>query len=1385
MKNILIAQIGTGDYRKTDYLNGDVMGEIIRNVGESSLKISNTEENITTGYTFEATMRDIYIRERIVMDHVLLIGTNESHYASLLHYYWSKAENRKNSLQDNLDEFKKAILYDDIKVSRISPSNPNVFVGLKGDAKYTDSLVKEMEPHLRKYFKKATEEYFKKTENQYHPKFQIVITDYGIDKQELQHNFDKLKSVIYEILSEGMGASDTAESDAEADKEKVHIYFDISNGFRSIPMYIYTIFNYLLRVRDEKFELHMYYGMADGKKNNNSLAPIVNLQNVNDMMRWINAANEFHNYGSVRELVKLLARAEKTKRIFEKFDYASNANNLKMLKESIECIIKLADIRTNEEIVGEYRAEAETDDFIREIQELVQNKDDAIPSYALELIQKIGKEFREEFDQNNCLEELEYEGYSYSYLTLKLANWYLSQGRTGNAAVALQEGIITFIMESWGEETVEYLRLSGRSNKSKYDQNRVDWLFKYQFREPIKKILLADHLDWKTKLENESKDKDTLIFEEKMSVVKNNIRNTGAHILNIDIDESTIQKSNEKLSGLISVMIELIQKRDDDRTEVKNMRSTLYSKLINMITLLKVLKVYEKAIAGNGRTVNRTTLEEIHEIAMDYSLREQIDALSSDLCFLETCQIQEEMSAEEKSEKMTLFKDGIETADRKILASFMKKQSPGSFAGNTVIDDNKCKKLLIETGDKNKETVLKRLLMWMKNNAETYVYDELIREKYVLAMYDVRGKQAFIFRTNRIKEIMGASWIISDVFKDYLYPAAIEYREKIRGTTGNEQVIEVDGMADTEHNTEAQGESMECGDAIYKYSEDEPFDVKEFHKRMNGSQYLGEVVYDGGGNFLVLYRSETVFKEINKIFTRNVLENIGTLNILCTCVPVSDPDLSNYKEDSRRLYAKHALLESSESVVRPVSGIPFVQVDPMTSMPLSCLTTVQIPENRNNIEIKRKVSVESAAKYAKYKEIKDIKKAEGRAEEDGEKILDKIVKEKGKDSLLAVIFIDGNNMGARVQNCFRNPDDPTKEIAEDYGVRVSALRKFSKEIQEVFVTSRKKAIEDWLDKQYEERNKKSKNKTKRMIVYAGDEMSFIVRAEDALGTVNAYFKSLFPGNSACAGIAIFHSHAPYAEAYRIAEECCETGKKYMKDQNPPETETCYVDFQFCHSDMGRDLKTIRIHENKDLVSRPWYIKDNRIQKWSAEQRNADFLNQAIDDTESANQWVSDKIEQEKTGMAENDQQIEENAAEEKASEVQKTEKAVEEAASEVQKTADEELESQNLETQADEKCFVPPVMKDIEKAAEHLRAIKSRGNIKTLMQAAERSMVEFNMEMDRIYAHQKKEVQEIIKETFGKPEERMEYMQNDLNRRRLIHDIALTYDLWFQKEMVK
>ena len=75
--------------------------------------------------------------------------------------------------------------------------------------------------------------------------------------------------------------------------------------------------------------------------------------------------------------------------------------------------------------------------------------------------------------------------------------------------------------------------------------------------------------------------------------------------------------------------------------------------------------------------------------------------------------------------------------------------------------------------------------------------------------------------------------------------------------------------------------------------------------------------------------------------------------------------------------------------------------------------------------------------------------------------------------------------------------------------------------------------------------------------------------------------------SACAGIAVFNSHAPYSDAYKIAEEACESGKKKMKDLKM--TNACFIDYHFCQGAIGISLEKIREEECGDVISKPWLM----------------------------------------------------------------------------------------------------------------------------------------------------------------------------------------------------
>ena len=371
--------------------------------------------------------------------------------------------------------------------------------------------------------------------------------------------------------------------------------------------------------------------------------------------------------------------------------------------------------------------------------------------------------------------------------------------------------------------------------------------------------------------------------------------------------------------------------------------------------------------------------------------------------------------------------------------------------------------------------------------------------------------------------------------------------------------------------------------AVFNYKKDGGggFDRISFGNRMkDGSPHIGEVIYDGGGNFWVLYKDRETCVGVNKLFTAEVMKNTYSVKVLCTFI--EGVDFDDFKGDREKLYKKHRIREAVQSPDIPAQVLPCTRVDYNTSMPLYNYGEV------NQMPYKRiPVTKESFYKYKKYWDI-----AKANKDAYGEGVLDNLVTQKGEESLLAVVYIDGNNMGAKVADCFRG---------SGYEDCINSLRKFSESIQKEYVDDRMKDIDVLLEKKYGEKGRR------RFVIYAGDEINFICNARDAYDAAKVYLENLPEGCSACAGIAVFHSHAPYDEAYRIAEECCESGKKKMKELGLENVSL--IDAHYCQAGIGTDLETIRDGETGGRVSRPWFVAPPKDYKGTERLITCDMLEQ--------------------------------------------------------------------------------------------------------------------------------------------------------------------------------
>lgn len=410
-----------------------------------------------------------------------------------------------------------------------------------------------------------------------------------------------------------------------------------------------------------------------------------------------------------------------------------------------------------------------------------------------------------------------------------------------------------------------------------------------------------------------------------------------------------------------------------------------------------------------------------------------------------------------------------------------------------------------------------------------------------LAKYDFRSKQEYIYRTNKIKEIVGASEIITCAYNDFF--AALR----------DEGIIVDNGVAVDGKCPEGKACAFEPGSAP-RYINNP--DMEFFDDFPDGLS--GKIIYIGGGNLYMLWKDEETAEKASAILCRMLREKAYSLSAVCGMADYS----GDYAVDMKNLNADFERCKVLTPPFIPSAMLPFTELDIRTSLPIAHKSTEPRMEKYTIGE--ESISQESYLKRAQYR-----KTHKGRKE-----YLDDIVTEKGRESLLAVIYIDGNNMGTRVTS--------EMDSIHDYKNGVKTIRSLSNKIQDCFVSATRAAIECAA-----ESDPVMKDRI-RWIVSGGDEVTLICNARAALKVVGIYFDALAKtreNNTACAGIAVFHSHFPFSKAYEIAEECCENAKKKNRRNGSC---NCIVDFQYIYAGVTGELELMRLQDEK-YIARPYFI----------------------------------------------------------------------------------------------------------------------------------------------------------------------------------------------------
>lgn len=335
-------------------------------------------------------------------------------------------------------------------------------------------------------------------------KVKIAIIPNGSTKEQLEEYFNILFDSFNQIL----------------DKEKnTRIIFDISNGFRSIPLYMMMFIRYVGMISKKKISYTVYYGMFDARQGN--ATPLVNLTTISELTEWINAISEFRSFGSVKKLYQCLEmeknenNTEAVNEIIaeiQHFDYALNSNNLYYLENGIRYIINL------------------------NVASL------PLSSQAKLMLTDLSEDFTSRFVDETAM-------YPHARILVKLSQLFTEQGRYGAAAVSIQESIITYIMERY---VCTYIMERENLSKEQYEQ----YMQQYDKRRPVK-----EHFDRKVtaymnrKYKGRSVSSDMIEFMQLYLNIKKYIRNVDAHIIPQKIEGFTSDEMEKWLNRSIQFLL--------------------------------------------------------------------------------------------------------------------------------------------------------------------------------------------------------------------------------------------------------------------------------------------------------------------------------------------------------------------------------------------------------------------------------------------------------------------------------------------------------------------------------------------------------------------------------------------------------------------------------------------------------------------------------------------------------------------------------------------------------------------------------------------------------------------------------------------------------------
>lgn len=168
-----------------------------------------------------------------------------------------------------------------------------------------------------------------------------------------------------------------------------------------------------------------------------------------------------------------------------------------------------------------------------------------------------------------------------------------------------------------------------------------------------------------------------------------------------------------------------------------------------------------------------------------------------------------------------------------------------------------------------------------------------LQNQQVLALYDVRGIQNYIFKSNAAKEIIGASVLVDKIITEGIksYINARQNKDKY----------------------------------MVEWTQDNP---REF---LENPEIEMQIMFIGGGNAYVLFRHGNECQKVNRFLAKYLLERTYSLNLAVAVVPKTE----DYSKDYESINNEMRRIKARMPLNMPVGAMPFMAADSITGYPLT------------------------------------------------------------------------------------------------------------------------------------------------------------------------------------------------------------------------------------------------------------------------------------------------------------------------------------------------------------------------------------------------------------------------------------------------------------------